>query len=131
MKGFGLMMALAYCLIGGDVPKVEVNAPPEPDWSICEAYGVDPAFARAVAVIESGWAHNSRIARRDKNIFGMVGKRFDSVNDGVHYFCRLMCSDLYAGKTVEEIARIYCPPNARNWAVQVRAVMHRIQEDGR
>lgn len=125
-----LSVAMAYCLISGAPVARPAEVPrPEPDWAICAEYGVDPVFARAVAVIESGWAHDSRKARRDKNIFGMIGKKFESVNDGIHYFCRLMTSDLYAGKSVEEIAKIYCPPNARNWAVQVRAVMHRIRGD--
>lgn len=39
---------------------------PTPDFSIASGYGIDPDFAKAVAVVESGWMHDSSMAIRKK-----------------------------------------------------------------
>ncbi len=100
-------------------------AKPQPDFTICEGYGIDPHFAKAVAVIESGWEHNSRMAVRDKNIFGMYGKRFESVNEGIHYWCRLIKTKY--PRDIDAIARKYCPPNSEVWAERVRRIMWKLK----
>lgn len=104
--------------------------PIEPDFSICNGYGVDPHFAKAVAVVESGWNHNSTMAVRDKNIFGMIGKKFNNVNDSIHYFCRLI-KTRYRTDNVDVIARKYCPPNSEKWAERVRGIMWNLQKKQR
>lgn len=101
--------------------------PIEPDFNIATGYGLDPHFAKAVAVVESGWNHNSRMAVRDKNIFGMYGKKFESVNHGIHYWCRLIKTRY--PKDIDAIARKYCPPNSEAWATKVRRIIWNLKRD--
>lgn len=100
--------------------------PVEPDFTIASGYGIDPHFAKAVAVVESGWNHDSRMARVDNNLFGMIGKSFDSVNQGIHYWCRLIKTRY--PKDIDSIARKYCPPNAEEWAAKVKGIMRRMKK---
>lgn len=104
-------------------------APIEPDFNIAAGYGLDPHFAKAVAVVESGWNHNSAMAVRNKNIFGMYGKSFKSVNEGIHYWCRLIKTRY--PKNLDAIARKYCPPNAEEWARKVRGIIWSLQKKQR
>lgn len=99
--------------------------PVEPDFNIAKGYGLDPHFAKAVAVVESGWGHDSRRARVDKNLFGMYGKSFDSVNQGIHYWCRLIKTKY--PKDINSIARKYCQPNSEEWAAKVRRIMWKLK----
>ena len=103
--------------------------PVEPDFNIAKGYGLDPHFAKAVAVVESGWNHNSAMAVRDKNIFGMYGKSFKSVNEGVHYWCRLIKTKY--PKDIDSIAKKYCPPNSKEWANRVRGIMWNLKKKQR
>lgn len=129
-----LMIALALVVPGcaGEYPTVvDTYQPaiirPEMDWEIVREYGLDPIFCQAVAVVESGWRHDSYQARVHNNLFGIHGKSFQSKNDCIRYWGRLMSGKLYRGKTIEEIAPIYCPPNAAKWAEMVRSVMRRLK----
>ncbi|MDO5716393.1 MAG: glucosaminidase domain-containing protein [Tissierellia bacterium] len=97
---------------------------------VTEQYDVDPFFAKAVAVLESGWNHDSAMAKRDNNLFGLMGKRFKRPQESVEYFCKLMNGPLYKGKTIEEIGKIYCPPNSQKWAEKVRAIMKKLKKEG-
>lgn len=99
------------------------------NFSIVEEYDVDPDFARAVAVVESGWEHDSRLARKHNNIFGLVGKSFKSKNDCIHYFGQLMNGRLYKGKTIDEIAKIYCPHNPKGWSDKVKSLMDKFKSE--
>lgn len=95
-------------------------------FAIAEDYGIDYKLIKAIAVIESGWQHNSRMARTKNNIFGLMGKSFKSVDECIHYWCRLY-NKRYKGMTIDEMAKIYCPPNAAKWAAKVKDIMRRLE----
>lgn len=95
-------------------------------FDIAEDYDIDCKLIKAIAVIESGWKHNSRMARTKNNIFGLMGKSFDSVDECIHYWCRLY-NKRYKGMSIDEMAKIYCPPNAKKWAAKVKDIMRRIE----
>ena len=95
-------------------------------FDIAEDYNIDYKLIKAIAVIESGWKHNSRMARTKNNIFGLMGKSFDSVDECIHYWCRLY-NKRYKGMSIDEMARIYCPPNAAKWAAKVKDIMRRLE----
>lgn len=96
-------------------------------FAIAEDYGIDYKLIKAIAVIESGWKHNSYMARTKNNIFGLMGKSFKSVDECIHYWCRLY-NKRYKGMSIDEMAKIYCPPNAKEWAENVKKIIRRIQK---
>ena len=100
---------------------------PTHDFSICEGYGIDPDFAKAVAVVESGWMHDSSMARNKNNIYGLIGKSFKSIDECIHYFCRLIKTK-YRTDDIDVIARKYCPVNAEEWARKVRGIMWNLKK---
>lgn len=100
---------------------------PTHDFSICEGYGIDPDFAKAVAVVESGWMHDSNLAIRKNNIYGLAGKSFSSIDECIHYFCRLI-KTRYRTDNIDMIAKRYCPPNAEEWARKVKGIMRRLKK---
>lgn len=95
-------------------------------FDIAKDYGIDYKLIKAIAVIESGWKHNSHMARTKNNIFGLMGKSFESVDECIHYWCKLY-NKRYKGMTIDEMAKIYCPPNAEKWAEKVKSVMRRLE----
>lgn len=95
-------------------------------FDIAKDYGIDYKLIKAIAVIESGWKHNSHMARTRNNIFGLVGKSFDSVDECIHYWCKLY-NKRYKGMSIDEMAKIYCPPNAEKWAEKVKSIMRRLE----
>lgn len=99
---------------------------PTHDFSIASGYGIDPDFAKAVAVVESGWMHDSSMAIRKNNIYGLIGKSFSSIDECIHYFCRLIKTK-YRTNNIDMIARRYCPPNAEEWARKVRGIMWKLK----
>lgn len=106
----------------------QIEAPTEvkTGFAIAEDYGIDYKLIKAIAVIESGWKHDSHMARTRNNIFGLMGKSFDSVDESIHYWCRLY-NKRYKGMTIDEMAKIYCPPNAAKWATKVKDIMRRLE----
>lgn len=95
-------------------------------FAIAEDYGIDYKLIKSIAVIESGWKHDSHMARTRNNIFGLMGKSFKSVDECIHYWCKLY-NKRYKGMTIDEMAKIYCPPNAEKWAAKVKNIMRRIK----
>lgn len=95
-------------------------------FDIAKDYGIDYKLIKAVAVIESGWKHDSHMARTKNNIFGLMGKGFDSVDECIHYWCKLY-NKRYKGMSIDEIAKVYCPPNSEKWAAKVKDIMRRIE----
>ena len=87
-----------------------------------QEYGVNALFAIAVARTESGLG-NSKLAINKNNFFGMLGCSYDSQYDGVIGFAKLMQKSWYKDKTIEQIARTYCPPTAGHWAAQNKSFM--------
>ena len=114
---------------------IEYNSTPElvtslknenKGFDIAEDYGIDCKLIKAIAVIESGWKHNSYMARTKNNIFGLMGKSFKSVDECIHYWCKLY-NKRYKGMSIDEMAKIYCPPNAAKWAEEVKDIMRRLE----
>ena len=95
-------------------------------FDIAKDYGIDYKLIKAIAVIESGWKHNSHMARTKNNIFGLMGKSFKSVDECIHYWCKLY-NKRYKGMSIDEMAKIYCPPNAEKWAEKVKSIMRRLE----
>ena len=95
-------------------------------FDIAKDYNIDYKLIKAIAVIESGWKHNSHMARTKNNIFGLMGKSFDSVDECIHYWCKLY-NKRYKGMSIDEMAKIYCPPNSEKWAAKVKSIMRRLE----
>ena len=95
-------------------------------FDIAKDYGIDYKLIKAIAVIESGWKHDSHIAKTRNNIFGLIDKSFDSVDECIHYCCKLY-NKRYKGMSIDEMAKVYCPPNAAKWAEKVKDIMRRLE----
>lgn len=87
-----------------------------------QTWGVNSLFAIAVGSHESG---NFYKTANTYNYFGFRGNRgwmsFSSPEDCINYFGQLMNNRLYYGKSIEQIAVIYC--NA-SWSGYVKAHMY-------
>ena len=87
-----------------------------------QTYGVNSLFAIAVGSHESA---NFYKTANVHNYFGFRGNRgwmkFASPNDCINYFGKLMHNSLYYGKSIEQIAVIYCNSS---WAGYVKAHMY-------
>lgn len=88
-----------------------------------EEYGVNGLFALSVCNLESSLG---KYCANTNNFFGFTASygfmSFDTPEAGIRYFGKLISSDWYAGKTIDQIAKIYCPPNPK-WASDVRWLM--------
>lgn len=88
-----------------------------------EDYNVNGLFALAVCNLESSLG---RYNANTNNFFGFYYGNgymsFDTPEDGILYFGELLSSSLYFGKSIDEIAAIYCPPNPE-WASLIRTLM--------
>lgn len=106
--------------------QVEAPTVAKTGFDIAKDYNIDYKLIKAIAVIESGWKHNSHMARTKNNIFGLMGKSFKSVDECIHYWCKLY-NKRYKGMSIDEMAKIYCPPNAEKWAAKVKSIMRRLE----
>lgn len=106
--------------------QVEVPTVAKTGFDIAKDYNIDYKLIKAIAVIESGWKHNSHMARTKNNIFGLMGKSFKSVDECIHYWCKLY-NKRYKGMSIDEMAKIYCPPNSEKWAEKVKEIMRRLE----
>lgn len=88
-----------------------------------QEYGVNGMFCLGVARAESGMG-SSYIAKNKNNLFGIMGssgaRSYSSKEECIMAFGRLMTSSTYYGKTIEQIAPIYCN---YSWASFVRNCM--------
>lgn len=87
-------------------------------------YGVNGLFAIAVCHLESGLG---KYQANTHNFFGFLGTSgrwmsFETEEDGIMHFGELISGTLYAGKTIDEIAAVYCP-GSTTWASDVRWLM--------
>lgn len=82
-----------------------------------ETYGVNVVYAMAVAYLESG---AGKITCGSYNYFGMIGKNYSSPEEGINAFGKLMNNKMYYGKTIEQIAPIYCNSS---WAGKIKSMM--------
>lgn len=91
-----------------------------------EKYKVNGLFAISVATQESGLG-SSALAKSNNNFYGIKSgenswAKFDSKEEGILYFGELMNKSRYRGKTIRQIAPIYC--NAE-WGEKVSSIMSR------
>ena len=100
-----------------------------------EQYKVNAAFLAAIAILESGNGQ-SNLARRRLNAFGLRGKSFSKVEEGIHYTASIIASETgyYYGRkkyTIRNIARVYAPtwdaPTNASWPRQVIAIMKELE----
>lgn len=86
-------------------------------------YGINGLFAVSVAKVESNLGE-SNLAKKKNNFFGMLGCSFSSKEEGILAFGELISeSSYYQGKTIEQIAKTYCPPTWSKWAGDVKWCM--------
>jgi len=88
-----------------------------------DLHGLDWRLLPGISFIESSGGKRYI----NNNIFGWDSceKRFATVRDGIYYVAsRLAISDLYAGKTLDQILRTYNP--LPSYAPTVVSVMHKI-----
>ena len=74
-------------------------------------YGVNGLFALSVATLESGLGR-SKLAKNKNNFYGIRSRdgwaKFDTIEEGILYFGKLMNKKIYYGKTIAQIAPTYC-----------------------
>lgn len=83
-------------------------------------YGLNVVYAIAVAYVESG---RGKYPCAKNNYFGMLGCNYSSPAAGIDAFGALMMKKLYYGKTIDQIAPIYCD---NQWAGLVKKMMSEI-----
>lgn len=91
-----------------------------------DEYGVNGLFAISVATLESGLGR-STLGQNRNNFYGIKSgsnswAKFDSIESGILYFGKLMNADRYKGKTIIQIAPIYCN---NEWAGKVSSIITR------
>ncbi len=112
--------------------------------TIAEELGIDPAFALAEAILESGWG-TSDFARSRHNWYGYQAyyqdssqaKRFASDEEGIRAALEAMARNYFspggtyyaggAGATLEGWARHWIDGGAENWQRGVRTLLRIIQ----
>lgn len=91
-----------------------------------DEYGVNGLFAISVATLESGLGR-STLGQNRNNFYGIKSgsnswAKFDSIESGILYFGKLMNNDRYKGKTITQIAPVYCN---NEWAGKVSSIITR------
>jgi hypothetical protein len=78
---------------------------------------VDPALVKAIIMHETG-NMTSNAAKNKNNFGGIMGndglRTFDSPEVGIEAVAKLLSTDRYRGKTIEQIGAIYAPVGAAN-----------------
>lgn len=98
-----------------------------------EKYGVNAAFLVSIAILESGNGKSNKAKKRN-NCFGLMGKSFPTVEEGIEYVAKIIASPTgyYYGRkkyTIDRIGRTYAPlRDARNrrWIPNVVTIMKRL-----
>lgn len=99
-----------------------------------EKYNVNALFLVAVAIFESTNGKSNKAVSR-KNCFGLRGKTFETVDEGIDYVAMILASDTgyYYGRkkyTIEKVGKTYAPtwdnPGNSRWIPSVIAIMKRI-----
>lgn len=89
--------------------------------------GINFKAIYAIGALESGYG---KCLSNSYNYFGITGKggyrAFNSKKESLQYLAKLLNNELYKGKSIDDIARIYCPPNADKWAKDVKWLMKNI-----
>lgn len=99
-----------------------------------EGYNVNALFLVAVAIFESANGTSNKAISR-KNCFGLRGKTFDTVDEGIDYVAMILSSDTgyYYGRkkfTIEKVGKTYAPvydnPGNKRWIPSVISIMKKI-----
>lgn len=89
--------------------------------------GINFRAIYAIGALESGYG---RYLSNTCNYFGIKGmggyRAFKSKQHAILYLAELLNCELYKGKSIEQVARIYCPPDADKWARDVKWIMGEI-----
>ena len=93
-------------------------------YKVEQEYGVNGMFVIGVAFLESGYG---KYKSNTNNYYGMRSGNgymsFSSPAENILYFGKLMNKNLYKGKSMSQIAKIYCPPNHTKWVGSVSSIM--------
>lgn len=92
-------------------------------YNMQETYNVNVVYAIAVAYLESG---RGKYPCGSYNYFGMIGKNYSSKEEGINAFGKLMNNKLYKGKSIDQIAPIYCNSS---WAGKIKNMMNDVWSD--
>lgn len=88
-------------------------------------YGINGVFAISVAFHESGYG---KYRANTNNFYGMKGNNgwmaFESPHSNIQYFGKLMNKNLYYGKSIINIGKVYCPNTYSSWANAVTGIMN-------
>ncbi len=78
----------------------------------------------SVAFHESGYGY---YRANTNNCYGMRSNSgwmsFNSLEDNIMYFGELMNGRFYAGKSIDNIAKTYCPGTHEAWTSAIKAMM--------
>ena len=92
---------------------------------VANKYGIDYRLLPAISVMESS---GGKVLFRSYNAWGWGKLSFTSFEQGIETVGKGLGKYYARGKdTVEEIAPTYCPPNAINWARNVKGFMNEIE----
>lgn len=86
-----------------------------------QEYNVNGLYLLGIASLESGWG-TSGLATKSNNIYGLVGKKFNSVDDCSEYMGKLLREN-YIDKGYDTLAKIqtkYCPGGGSKWVSDIK-----------
>ena len=86
-----------------------------------QEYNVNGLYLLGIASLESGWG-TSKLATKSNNIYGLVGMKFDSVDDCSEYMGRLI-RESYIDKGYDTLTKIqskYCPSGGSKWVSDIK-----------
>lgn len=99
-------------------------------YKVEQKYGVNFRFIYGIGSLESGYG---KYLSGKYNYFGLTQggqyngyQNFKSQEEVILYMGRLLSSKTYKDKSIESIAKIYCPPNYTKWAMDVKSIMDEI-----
>ena len=95
-------------------------------YTIEQEYDVNGLYLLGIASLESGWG-TSGLATKSNNIYGLIGRKFDSVDKCTEYMGSWIRSE-YIDKgydTLDKIQTKYCPNGGSKWINDVTWCMNR------
>ena len=95
-------------------------------YTIEQEYDVNGLYLLGIASLESGWG-TSGLATKSNNIYGLLGRKFNSVDECTEYMGRWLRSE-YIDKgydTLDKIQTKYCPNGGSKWINDVTWCMNR------
>lgn len=86
-----------------------------------QQYNVNGLYLLGIASLESGWG-TSNYAKSYNNLYGLVGKKFDSLDECTLYMGKLIREN-YIDKGYDTLAKIqskYCPSGGSKWVSDIK-----------